>query len=570
MRAKENNPHVALIRMSKIYESLRYNEYSAENGLGEIVDNSIEARAANIHVDLTMDKVKKPGRKKPVDAITQIVVTDDGCGMDKNVLHRCLMLGESIRIPQGGSLGIGRFGVGMTLGSISLARRIEVYSRPGGDQPFLYTFIDLDEIRDKAVEEIPVPVEKEPPYAQRLKGKSGTVVVLCNCDRLEGTSEGFANYLGRTYRKFIQRGVRIFLNDKTVYLHDPLYMAGPTKFDAEGMEKDGTPDRKASPLGDEVRIPLPIPGREGETADVVIRMSLLPKEWRTEIGDGGSKFAKERKIDQNEGVSILRADREVLYGVVPYITGQKGEAKTQRIDRWWGCEISFPPELDDYFRVRYIKRGAEPVESLREKIRQAINPTVRTAQKLIRQDRESARAEQTAERGAYASAEDAMSRAERNLPRSQKGRNLTPKEEEKKLERLASTEMDGSRVPQEEKEAKKEKFRSKPYSIKLVTLSPTCLFETEHLLNKIVILLNVNHPFYKTILAPLCGDLEEGAVFDSRREAVKDAILLLLFSYAKAEAMFDNNETLFSSLRSQWGMALAAALEEYRQEEGSL
>lgn len=64
--------------------------------------------------------------------------------------------------------------------------------------------------------------------------------------------------------------------------------------------------------------------------------------------------------------------------------------------------------------------------------------------------------------------------------------------------------------------------------------------------------------------------MEEGAVFDSRREAVKDAILLLLFSYAKAEAMFDNNETLFSSLRSQWGMALAAALEEYRQEEGSL
>ena len=64
MTAQKENARVALIRMSKIYESLRYNDYSAENGLGEIVDNSIEARAANIYVDLTIKKVKKPEKKK--------------------------------------------------------------------------------------------------------------------------------------------------------------------------------------------------------------------------------------------------------------------------------------------------------------------------------------------------------------------------------------------------------------------------------------------------------------------------------------------------------------------------
>lgn len=568
MHTKENPPRVALIHMSKIYESLRYNEYSAENGLGEIVDNSIEARAANIYVDLTIEKEKRAGRKKPVDTLKQIVVTDDGCGMDTEVLHHCLVLGDSIRPNQGDRRGIGRFGVGMTLGSISLARHIEVYSRADGESPFLYTYIDLDDIQKYGVEEIPFPVEKTPPHADRLEGKSGTVVVMQNCDRLKETGEGFANYLGRTYRKFIQRGVRIFLDDNLIYLHDPLYMAGPTKFDVERMEQEGVPDLKAKPLGEEDRITLPIPGREGETADVVIRMSLLPKEWRTEIGDGGSKFAKERRIDQNEGVSILRADREVLYGVVPYIFGTKGEARTQRIDRWWSCEISFPPELDDYFRVRYIKRGAEPIESLRDQIRDRINGAVKTAQAEIRQDRATAQAARAAKQGTYESAEEAMAKAERNLPRSQKGRRLTPAEDEAKLDQLASTEMDGTPTTAEAKEEQKATLRKKPYSIKPVTLPASCLFETTHLLNNIVIQLNVNHPFYKTILEPLCGNLEDEA-YDGEKERLKTAILLLLFSYAKAESMFDAPGTahLFDSLRLQWGTALAAALDEYQRDE---
>lgn len=38
----------ALINISQVYESLRYNDYSVENGLGEIVDNSVEAGASEI------------------------------------------------------------------------------------------------------------------------------------------------------------------------------------------------------------------------------------------------------------------------------------------------------------------------------------------------------------------------------------------------------------------------------------------------------------------------------------------------------------------------------------------
>jgi hypothetical protein len=41
--------------------------------------------------------------------------------------------------------GIGRFGVGMTLGAIHECRRVEVYSQFIGGE-WLYTYLDLDEI----------------------------------------------------------------------------------------------------------------------------------------------------------------------------------------------------------------------------------------------------------------------------------------------------------------------------------------------------------------------------------------------------------------------------------------
>jgi hypothetical protein len=144
-----------------VYESLRYNDYSAQNSLGEIIDNSIEAEVAKIEVKFTTEKIQKAGKRKLSESITEIAVIDDGCGMNVETLHKCLALGESIRASEKKS--IGRFGVGMTLGGISLSRRIEVYSRTRGGEDFLYTYIDLDDIHQGKLISIPLPVAKKPP-----------------------------------------------------------------------------------------------------------------------------------------------------------------------------------------------------------------------------------------------------------------------------------------------------------------------------------------------------------------------------------------------------------------------
>lgn len=575
---------VELIRVDRLYESLRYNEYSPENGMGEIVDNSVEAGATRIDVKIT--RMKHQGKGKPKTKIQEIAVIDNGCGMDEEILSKCLALGESVRPMNRGKMGIGRFGVGMTLGSISLARRVEVYSRAKANDAFLYTFIDLEMIGNGNQLYIPYPVAKEPKaeYGELLNNSSGTIVILSNCDRINGDMESLANYLGRTYRKFIERGLKIYMGTKMtgdadykteqVFLHDPLYLAGPTKFDNESREVGKPFDPKASDWGT-IRIPKEITGQPGKTADVVIRMSLLPEEWRMVEGAGGSPEAKKRRIHENEGFSILRADREVLYGHVPFMTGNKGAAKALDIDRFWGCEIAFPPELDDYFQVRYIKRGAEPVEGLKEQIRTEIMKYIPSARKMIRELFAKNEAANREKQDVFEAAEVAMAGITHNLPLSVNAKNMTPEEADSKIELAAQESLDTKRTDKQEQKAaeekKKEELKAKPFSVELVSYPKSFLFDTVHTPNNVIIKLNVNHPFYEKVMKPLCGiDGADGSWETSAaNKKVWDAMLMLFFAYAKAETMFDqSNNALFDNLKSQWGAILGAAIEDdYKQND---
>ena len=560
----------ALINISQVYESLRYNDYSVENGLGEIVDNSVEAGASEIRVYFTK-KIKRIG-KKEIEEIDKIIILDNGSGMSPAVLSKCLVLGCSMREQKNGKMGIGKFGVGMTLGSISLARHVEVYSRDTVNGAFFYTYIDLDEINKESRDTVPAPVEKNVPeeYADFFEGHSGTMVVLSNCDRMDGSGKKtspsemnglIATYLGRTYRKFIEAGLKIYLDDRQVFLHDPLYYSGPTQFDTREKQ-----DPKAD-LYSTSTIDLPIPGREGETAPVTIRITLLPKEWRLNIGDGGNAEARKRKIDQNEGVSILRANREVLYDKVPYLIGlKKGQFSYQENDRWWGCEISFPPELDEYFQVRYIKRGAEPIGSLKDRLKEQLTGPVTSLRQIIKSDRDQKKAQENRGKSSFQNATQLMSDLNAVLPKGQAGRNMSEEEEQKKVDEILDDAISQDGNEEGEREERRKTILNSMYSVVPVKYPQNTLFETENLLDgKIVIKLNVNHPFYEKVINPLCGDISEEDTTESYNDKIRtrDAIMLLLMSHVKAVASFpEENQDLFENLLSQWGTILNSAVKK--------
>lgn len=556
-----------LIDTSHMYESLRFNDYSVENGLGEIVDNAVEAGASEIRVDLKR-KTQKYG-KKQIEEVEQIAVADNGCGMAKNILSNCLTLGCSMRDRKNGKLGIGKFGVGMTLGGISLARKIEVYSRDDVNGSFFYTYIDLDEIKG-GKRKISSPIEKNIPveYEEFYDGSTGTLVLLTNCDRMDGTGKRtdanefngiISNYLGRTYRKFIAGGVKMFLDGRIVYLHDPLYMAGPTQFDTKESQ-----DPKAQPYS-ETSFDWEIPGGNGEKATIRIKLSLLPLEWRTNIGDGGNIEARKRKIDQNEGVSILRANREVLYDKIPYLIGMKrGQFSYQDNDRWWGCEISFPPELDECFQVRYIKRGAEPIGALKDRLKIELTGAITSLRKRIKEDRATEKAKQKQAENNFSNAEDIMSELDDIFPMNQSKQNMTEEEENAKIEQILDESESAGGENAASREARRESLMNKLYSIVTVSYPASVLFETEALLgDKMVIKLNINHPYYQKVIDPLCGEaLKADSAEESVEKAkVRDAIMLLLLSYVKAKSVLkdtDTNRLLFGQLENQWGSILSA------------
>lgn len=380
---------VSIVLIGQAITSLRDSDFDMASAVGEVVDNSLQAGATEIRLSLNEKELPVRGRRPAgIKQIVEVAFGDDGCGMNEDTLHRCLQLGYSTRYND--RTGIGRFGVGATLGAISQCTRVDIYSREKNSPHWLHTYIDLEEA--KSNEFIPRPKKHEPPneYASLVRQEHGTLVIWRRCDRLRGSREELEHWLARTYRKFIGTTIvranrvvkntsvkRIFIDDKAIEAFDPLYAV---------PNRDYPTGPKAT-LYDEMHLDVPVPpdaGISDRTSRVTIQMSLLPEAWRSEGGgrSGNSALAKQLRIADNQGFSVLRADREVFYDVMPHF---EPVVHADGIDRWWGAEISFGPPLDYLFSIRNVKRGARFLKDLREKIQEQMEPTIQEARREVKQ-----------------------------------------------------------------------------------------------------------------------------------------------------------------------------------------
>lgn len=370
------------------FESLRASDFDCYSAYGEIIDNSIQAKATDIRLQFN----ERMDRSKTTHQIAEVWFADNGHGMDKELLSRCLAFGESSRYND--RSGIGRFGVGMILGAIHECRLVEVYSKK--DNKWHYTYLDLDEIKNNTLSEIPDPIVKDPTTNKNFKDflsfldkeDSGTFVLWRKYDRYTDKFNIILNetkfWIGRTFRKFIWGQVPnhdtlvIRVNDEIVKAIDPLYYTKEkTGFESEPKAELMTPSFIDWEVSEDAE-------SDKTTSKIEINVSLLPEEYRRKRGSGGDKFAQERYIDRNEGISILRNYREVFFGHIPHARKLSGDEADRNVSRWYGCEISFMPELDTAFEVKNIKRGCVPGKKLRDKIVEQLAPTLRDARQSIR------------------------------------------------------------------------------------------------------------------------------------------------------------------------------------------
>jgi hypothetical protein len=571
-------PRAELIEVDRALESMRDAGFDLTAAVGEPIDNSIEASAKTIRVAPIYSKDKKH--------ITTIAFADDGRGIDFDGLPSVLKMGYSTRYNQ--RKGLGRFGVGLKLAALSVGTRIEIYTKPAGSENYYHAFLDLDMIKKEQQQFIEATEVSGWPeeYAHLMvdeKGvpfESGTLVVWANIDRLSsggtyGTSldnklAELRKFIARAYREFIDTGLRVILEDNVITLHDPLFQKDNPRLLARYR---GRPESE-------------IRGRIIEETDIEIEghkvhvtVTLVPELFRYKEGDGGGRDADGKDIREfqinkdNEGnISIVRNGREIYYDIIPRML-PSGVDKSG-IDRYIGIEVTFPAELDGYFQVRHVKRGAEPVEKLRDELRTWLRRPVSSARKEIRQYWRQNEVEDRDPEGRNETVIDAIDRAEQTAPKGQAGLDVS----EERQDELISELLEDLDIDPEEDGDKADRIRTliqqHPMTIVDGAWPGKELMEIDHLNNKAVVRLNHRHPFIRDIydrLRDAAGKLPDeqdaGELFDLIRQT-SNALDVLFLAYAKAENLH-RDPSIFDDLRSYWGQHTQAYMKELAKEQSA-
>ncbi|MBT6690405.1 hypothetical protein HN903_02620 [archaeon] len=554
---------VSLVENGAALQSMRNSDFDAYSAYGEIIDNSIQADAKIIRVHF--DYVPAT-TKRDKEGLKYVAFGDDGEGMEPDVLHRCLQLGYSSRYND--RSGIGRFGVGGILAAINQCMKIEMYSKvETGD--WLYTYVDLGQIMKGEMSHIPEPIVQTPPdeFLKFSNPEHGTIAIWSKYDRQPTNASeivyGMHIWTGRTYRYFLWEDTKIVINDKDVLAIDPLYCC---------VEKTKHPETAPANLYDPIEISWPIAEDDRidggpSDSEITIKMSLLPEELRPNRGAGNSNNAKDRYIDKNEGFSIIRNKREVFFGRIPYWPGKP----IQEIDRWWGCEISFDAVLDKEFTVKNIKRGAVPVKELKKALKDKIEPTRNTCLGKVREHWDENKAKSKIN-DKDNTTETGHEKAEKAAQKTKTPKNIIDKKKNINEEAEKVSNQWAEHADEQQRRRWEEKFKSQPFSLLDDEWKGPEFFETTHMGGSSVLKYNKRHDFFRKIdeIRVLLHEKNDDND-DDAAEQLKDLIDLLLISYAKAEAMFDDEfemsaEKFIEQIRMSWGNYLSNYIGTYEKQ----
>jgi hypothetical protein len=478
---------------------------STAAAVAELVDNAIQAGAKNVRVFV---------REGPGDAgAPDLAVLDDGTGMDSATLRRALQFGGSMRF--GDRSGLGRFGMGLPNASVSQARRVEVFTWRAPNV-CIASHLDVDDIAQGRLEEIPtVRRSSVPKWAQEHRGFSGTLVAWSKCDRLDNRRVStivrkLHEPLGRMFRHFIWKGVRIYVNGEAVAAIDPLFL------------HPSTPLKGAVPFGEPLTFEVRMPGRADKTSVVQVRFSELPvAQWHDLPVEDKRKY----RIVDSAGLSILRAGREVDFGWWFF-----GAKRRENYDSWWRGELSFEPDLDELFAITHSKQGINPTVELREiltpdleAVARQLNGRVQAAFAAVKHD----------EPDVFTTG--AAPKAER--PATAPGR-ADPQ-----------PAINGRAAPVPPPAGKPAEDDGQEYTVSVERLKGGVFFDAKVTGKQWRLVLNGDHAFYHKVYAPLRGVL--------RRHLEQ-----LLLAQAKAEHDKDASKHDQSvARRAAWSSQLAALLE---------
>ncbi len=535
---------------------------STATALDELIDNSYEAGAENVHVvfGFSPESGTKPER---------IAILDDGHGMETPMIRAAVLWGGTHR--ENSRTGFGRYGYGLPSAAVSQGRRFTVFSKVENGELHQVQF-DVDDVsagrytneRGRII--VPEPVPATLPgwvadYAERVLGTRelvhGTVVVLDKIERHRLTwktaialKRSLLEHFGITYRNFIRR-FNIWVDGERVEPLDPLFITPGYRF----YDLD---DERAEALP-----PLTIDVKDPESREVVgtvkVRFSYMSPTFGKAAGEKhkerGKVNARFHVLKEHNGIIVLRNGRQIdVVTRCPWLTFVNH-------DRYWKVEVDFPATLDEEFSMTTAKQQVVIAERMWEILREAgVLKAIEEMRGRARKDRSRWKAERSKVAGKRPS--------ERAMEEAQTFKTPVPTDVKAELERKNQEQLEAEARKRAERQERPvqivreeliQEVQGHPYKVDVEDHPGAPFYRVAQIGGQKVLYINRAHRFYTDVYAA-----------PDSNPRLRSALEVVLFVIGDCELDATSERRLFyESERVEWSKQLNVALERLGHHEAT-
>lgn len=352
----------------RLVKSLRDVGYEFVTAVADLIDNCIEAKAKTVWVDVVWD-----------GEVSYVTIADNGDGMTLAILKEAMRFGSERDYE---SEDLGKFGLGLKTASLSQCLRFTVATRNNPARADISAYCwDVDHVSATNRWEI-IPVRTADLHEgvrKHLKDTTGTVVVWERLDRILGYKKPdgesarkqihamcreLEEHLAMVFHRFLAGEVRgkrlaIYVNENKVMPWDPFARSedNTQRLDVKALRHEGS----------------------GGKGDIIVEPFVLPHQSRFSSPEAFNRASGPEKWNKQQGFYIYRADRMIQSGGWCGLRAFDEHRKLARI------AISFPPKLDDEFKINVAKMRVSLPPAMRDVIAKAIGPAVTLAEDEYRQ-----------------------------------------------------------------------------------------------------------------------------------------------------------------------------------------
>jgi hypothetical protein len=348
--------------------SLRDMGYEFATAVADLVDNSVEAGATKISIEIEFEGED-----------SWVRIADNGAGMSPSQLREAMRYGSSREYADN---DLGKFGLGLKVASLSQCQRLIVASRTNPNRADISAYCwDLSHIETTdRWELLPISRQSGAPAVHSLLADSvGTVVLWQRLDRvlgyqdpggesarrrLAGMCRDVEGHLAMVFHRFLsgeakgRRKLSIHVNGCEVLPWDPFAR-----------------DEKATKRLHTATIPVQHGEAKGE---LLLEPFILPHQGDFSTVDNFKRASGPANWNQQQGFYVYRSDRLIQSGGWCRIRTLDEHTKLARV------ALHFSPELDEAFRVNVAKMRVQLPVSMRERINEIVAPVTKLANDVYR------------------------------------------------------------------------------------------------------------------------------------------------------------------------------------------